>query len=112
MDALCRFYLNIKNKLCIRLHYNDLELCAFLASGMSMFGGMTTTMIRSMIGKIVPADSVGKVFTFCVCIEVTVIPLVARTFFSFVYMSTQGVFPGAFSAISGVINAVVLLMIM
>ena len=69
-------------------------------------------MTRTMFSKIVPKEDTGKVFTFVISLEIAIVPMAAGMLFNYIYMSTQRVFPGAFSAIAACINGVVLAMIM
>ena len=77
-----------------------------------MFGGMTGIMVRAMFAKIASDENVGKIFTFVIVIEIAIIPLGAGTMFAYIYIATMTTFPGAFSVISGGIQAVVLLLIL
>ena len=73
-----------------------------------MFGGMTSIMVRSMLSKIVPRQELGKVFTFVACGE-TATPIMASALYSYIYVSTQKEFPGAFSLFTAGLNSVILL---
>ena len=73
-----------------------------------MFGGMTSIMVRSILSKLVPKQELGKVFTFVACGE-TATPIIASALYSYIYVSTQKDFPGAFSLFTAFLNAFILL---
>ena len=53
-----------------------------------------STVIRSLLSKVVPATELGKVFTMLGCLEAAV-PLIASPILTIVYNNTLNTFPGS-----------------
>ncbi|CAG7818485.1 unnamed protein product [Allacma fusca] len=75
----------------------------YLAITFQMFGGMVSVPIRSMLSKIASGDELGKIFTFVACAQ-SIVPIFAGIMYSFIFISTEMQFPGAFSLLSAGFN--------
>lgn len=66
---------------------------------MSMFAGLISIVIRSMLSKIVSKEEIAKVFTFLACGEASM-PLIAVPLYNLVFANTNKTFPGCIFLIS------------
>ncbi|XP_013162941.1 PREDICTED: proton-coupled folate transporter-like [Papilio xuthus] len=76
----------------------------YLGAGVSMFKGLSSPLIRSMLTKMLPPDDIAKVFALMCAIE-GVAPLVSPAIFSSLYAYTINSFPGAIYLLSSSITA-------
>lgn len=75
----------------------------FIGAGVSMFKGLSSPLIRSMLTKMLPPDDIAKVFALMCAIE-GVAPLVSPAIFSSLYAYTIKSFPGAIYILSSAIT--------
>ncbi|KPJ09641.1 Proton-coupled folate transporter [Papilio machaon] len=76
----------------------------YLGAGVSMFKGLSSPLIRSMLTKMLPPDDIAKVFALMCAIE-GVAPLVSPAIFSSLYAYTINSFPGAIYMLSSIITS-------
>jgi MFS-type transporter involved in bile tolerance (Atg22 family) len=65
-----------------------------LGAVVSMFAGLISIVIRSMLSKVVDKEEVAKVFTFLSCGEASM-PLMAVPLYNYIYINTKDTFAGA-----------------
>ncbi|XP_068620175.1 probable peptidoglycan muropeptide transporter SLC46 [Battus philenor] len=75
----------------------------YLGAGVSLFRGLSSPLIRSMLTKMLPADDIAKVFALMCAIE-AIVPLISPAIYSSLYAYTIKSFPGAIYILSSAIT--------
>ncbi|KAM3963294.1 putative peptidoglycan muropeptide transporter SLC46 [Aphomia sociella] len=66
----------------------------YLSAGVTMFGGLSSPLIRSFLTKILPVEDIAKVFALMCAIE-GIFPLIAPPIYNSLYNLTISTYPGA-----------------
>jgi PCFT/HCP family folate transporter-like MFS transporter 1/3 len=72
----------------------------YLGPVVSILSSAAIIVPRSLIGKIIPSNEMGKVGSFMACLD-SIVPLLSAPIYTMLYTSTFETFPGAFFLLSG-----------
>ncbi|KAL0820576.1 hypothetical protein ABMA28_006421 [Loxostege sticticalis] len=77
----------------------------YLGSAISLFGGLSSPLLRSFISKIMPVEDIAKVFALMCAIE-GISPLISPPLYNTLYEYTITAFPGAIMLLTSVISTI------
>ncbi|CAG9563936.1 unnamed protein product [Danaus chrysippus] len=77
----------------------------YAAAGISLFRGLSSPLIRSLLTKILPGEDIAKVFALMCAIE-GISPLISPALYNSLYAYTISTFPGAIYMLSTGISSV------
>ncbi|XP_031765661.1 proton-coupled folate transporter-like isoform X2 [Galleria mellonella] len=83
----------------------------YLSAGVTVFGSLSSPLIRSYLTKILPVEDIAKVFALMCAIE-GIYPLIAPVIFNTLYNVTLTTFPGAVCLLTSAINVSCIVMLL